>query len=459
MSEGLPDQDATQRKEDHDTYTRRQALGVLGIAALGGANYLGRHMQEDADVPPGTIIDLPKRGLEAHSDREIDLRKLEPEMIGKFVGPMYAEPLNLPLHRRAHKNHIGKHHEGELVAEIPPILTINGPDILNRLTAQKIARWTAILKKRNPPRTLSSEVSRLAEERISNYEIRWNDREKFPSRDEAIRRTSLPKLLGEIDGRIAPLKSALAEPQTRAHLIGKYGLRHAPEVLDTALGLADRIDSNFLQAYSMTEICPGITDGLFNAQFTNVELESLGQEGIANWPSSDQWPSFGPFQFTSLAIDDNPLVGAGVVNSALPSELQIPTTLDDLYNIEDHYAAAYLFAINNLIHAAAHLPEELAQLAQLDPETLTEFISTSHNGPTAALSILRMYLPSQTGPRPATYLECCQAYDAAHLKRDRNLHEREGKHYQPHIIVSMADYATKTVNNAAGLQEYLATHG
>ncbi|MEI6425793.1 MAG: hypothetical protein WCO66_00400 [Candidatus Absconditabacteria bacterium] len=157
--------------------------------------------------------------------------------------------------------------------------------------------------------------------------------------------------------------------------------------------ICENIDGTSLLAYSMTELFPN-PDGQFNKDFFAFLLKHGGTKFINNLPAIyDDLTSFGPYQFTYLAIYETPerQEGASNMNPYLPKQYQIPGSITKLEG-DDHHKAAYLFAMYNIQQLTKHDNnlEALKLLAQPEHKNnLTQLIAIMHNMPSYGSGFLQ----------------------------------------------------------------------
>ena len=149
--------------------------------------------------------------------------------------------------------------------------------------------------------------------------------------------------------------------------------------------VCENIDGTSLLAYSMTELFPN-ADWEFNKDFLSFLLKHWGTKFLNYLPAIyDDLTSFGPYQFTYLAIYETPerQEWASNMNPYLPKHYQIPWSISKLA-WEDHHKAAYLFAMYNIYELMRHEAnlEPLKLLAQPEYKNdLTQLIAIMHNMP------------------------------------------------------------------------------
>ncbi|MBI2102555.1 hypothetical protein HYT55_01850 [Candidatus Woesearchaeota archaeon] len=184
-------------------------------------------------------------------------------------------------------------------------------------------------------------------------------------------------------------------------------------------------------AYGMTELFPS-TDGKRNTKVLDYLLREAGATYLESLPAMyDKYSSFGMWQFTSFAICDSRdcLEGASKMSRALPAKYQIPGSVNKLRG-DDHVAAAYLFAANNLALLISrltpkqqkNLEKHLETTAKRKDDDLVQFIATAHHLPGIAIRNARSWLTEGT-------------------KKDFSAYSKR----------KLRQYATKTKNNYAAL--------
>lgn len=108
--------------------------------------------------------------------------------------------------------------------------------------------------------------------------------------------------------------------------------------------MASLINSRLMMAYSVQELMPGNYNPMARLLFYEKLLLNAGSEYIAYYPALfDGQLSFGPFQFTPIAIED---LKKGFRNKyGCPN---IPESLEKKWKMEDHINAAIAFALRNI---------------------------------------------------------------------------------------------------------------
>ncbi|HEX5774455.1 MAG TPA: hypothetical protein VFY28_00620 [Candidatus Paceibacterota bacterium] len=165
--------------------------------------------------------------------------------------------------------------------------------------------------------------------------------------------------------------------------------------------VAQMIRGRELMAYGLTELMPGRNDGAFNRDFLDFLLRNGGRSYVERIPALyDDRTSFGTYQFTSYAVYDGPggPRGASIINRALPSGLRIPGSVM-LLRGNDHFRAAYLFAVHNLAILIRGLNSRqtrtLERVWSKSGASLTEFVATAHHGPYPAYSAGQRWLDNR----------------------------------------------------------------
>jgi len=192
-----------------------------------------------------------------------------------------------------------------------------------------------------------------------------------------------------------------------------------PEKAVLFKNICENIDGNSLLAYSMTELFPN-ADGAFNKDFLSFLLQYWGTKFIEFLPAIyDDLASFGPYQFTYLAISEtkNGKAWASNMNPYLPEKSRIPGNVVDL-KWDDHHKAAYLFAMYNiwtLLENDRNVPAlKLLTLPEYRND-LTQLIAIMHNMPAYWDDFLQEWYRLNTNP---DYL-----YKKTHNKDHKRIYE------------------------------------
>lgn len=167
------------------------------------------------------------------------------------------------------------------------------------------------------------------------------------------------------------------------------------------LALAKSICMSFggkdIVSYAMTELLPSANGKLNKAMF-NFLLTSAGKEYLECIPAMyDGKTSFGPFQFTEYALYDTPREkrGASIINTALPLSARIPGSVMHLKG-DDHYKAAYLFAVYNVCRLVKRLDKkELASLKthwKKNKDDVFVYCAIAHHLPAKGIKAARLWL-------------------------------------------------------------------
>ena len=130
-------------------------------------------------------------------------------------------------------------------------------------------------------------------------------------------------------------------------------------------------------------------------------LQYAGVEYIEDIPAMyDAKTSFGPYQFTEFALFDcgNQKRGASIANQAVTSGQKIPGSVIKLRG-DDHYKAAYLFAVHNICLMVKKLnKKELQTLKNVwgnNRDDLFVFCATAHHLPGDAIKAARKWLDNK----------------------------------------------------------------
>lgn len=179
------------------------------------------------------------------------------------------------------------------------------------------------------------------------------------------KRISLAEYVRVADDVICDLHGQLAWYQL-PHLYRGLSDERVPLVRS----VASHIDGRALLAYALTEIRASSTDGALNRDYVDFLLQYGGREFIERIPAgSDRFTSYGPYQFTQWALyaHHRKRRGASIVNEALHESERIPGSVG-LLRGDDHFKAAYLFAVHNVVCLVTRLADrECATLAQVLP--------------------------------------------------------------------------------------------
>lgn len=188
--------------------------------------------------------------------------------------------------------------------------------------------------------------------------------------------------------------------------------------------IAGEIAGRELIAYALTELMPG-DNGQFNRDFLCFLLRNAGREFVEGIPAmGDNLTSFGPFQWTQYAVyDADERRGASVMNQALSADLRIPGSVIKLRG-NDHFRAAWLFAIENLATLIRYLDDkELAALELIWRERMTEiveFIAVSHHAPAPSRRFAQTWLSAGAEKEFASY---CEGRFVAYAYKSRRNYE------------------------------------
>ncbi len=174
--------------------------------------------------------------------------------------------------------------------------------------------------------------------------------------------------------------------------------------------IARSISERDILAYGLTELMPS-DKGELNLQVLEIMLRTDGKEFIEGIPAlGDTLVSFGPYQFTYLALRHTPgqITETCVVNLALPKSRRIPESVAKLRG-DDHYVAAYLFAtanVANLVHALNDRQfDVLSKKWKSCWPSVVQYIAVSHHGPSAAKRFAKAWLNDNCRKEYAAYCD------------------------------------------------------
>jgi hypothetical protein len=171
-----------------------------------------------------------------------------------------------------------------------------------------------------------------------------------------------------------------------------------------------QIDADLLVAYSMTELMPS-ENGTVNAKIMDFLLQNAGRDYIERLPAlGDREFSFGPYQFTGAAmyagISPGPTAvfekrGAAVIDQLFQKPV-LPPNVASLSG-DQHYQAAYLFAIYNLLLLVKDIGEErssrLGKHIESISSSIGDYVSAAHNSPREARSEFVRYVRETIGEK------------------------------------------------------------
>lgn len=171
--------------------------------------------------------------------------------------------------------------------------------------------------------------------------------------------------------------------------IGEHGMKLFRQ-------LEQHINATSLITYALTEVMP-------NAGRTGVEtfdflLRNAGRQYIESFPALyDRYLSFGPYQFTSLALyDAGGKRGASLINGICKPS-QIPGSVSKLEG-NQHHKAAYLFAVYNLAALVNSLDEDTCKaltrepcMKAVTPDVVLQYIAAAHHLPVNARNAFSDY--------------------------------------------------------------------
>ncbi len=269
--------------------------------------------------------------------------------------------------------------------------------------------------------TVPAIVSVNFKERLLNF---WDEKERGATNKEAVREVvrnqvmpyyngtpttmTLDDYLKEIENSMKDVKDHIHWEQVRQ----TEGLNH--EQLEVLKAISLSITPKQLLSYGLTELMPGF-DGNKNVAVLDFLLRTAGREYVELLPSlADDYVSFGPYQFTSLALSEwmigGKLVRGGVAHlrpvveetnchQENPHCFRIPRTMTELQG-NSHHHAALVFGVHNLaVLVRATERDEFDVLGKQWPKKMgevTQYIATSHHNPKMALQTARRWLDHGT---------------------------------------------------------------
>lgn len=190
--------------------------------------------------------------------------------------------------------------------------------------------------------------------------------------------------------------------------------------------LATVIDGDLLLAYSMTELMPS-HNGVENVRAYEFLLKNAGRGFLERIPAlGDRLISFGPYQFTSIALESglgrngkHHLHGASVIDATQETRM-LPPTVVSLHD-DDHYRAAYLFALYNFVVLIKDLGEERSGQLLKHPVSLEsaarDFVIAAHHRPANAVEAFKKLLQASKTQPTATLERFCLPDVGMYLKK------------------------------------------
>lgn len=377
--------EAAGRSQAQDTrreFLKKAGLGALTLAGAKGGYELVKKMTEEKRtlVPP-----RPPERAKKMIERMPEFKSYE---MGRLAGRKFGDLYSL--------------YTG-ISGEVPPVAEID-------FTGQLIEMWQRKVRtsEENP------EVRQAGVMLLREYADHGRDRMQMDivQYEKKIRETIAPlQKKGGIDWeRVAQVKR-LDEQSVRV-----------------VRALANRVSGKDLLAYAATELMPS-PDGDLNVEVFDFLLRNAGARYVNSIPAlHDTKTSFGPFQFTDLALYDalGEQRGASIVNRAVDPSYKVPASVMGLRDF-DHHRAAFLLAIDNLSLLVKKLSKkELVRLmkhVRAGSEDIVTFIATAHHA-------------------PATAVKNANAWAARGMK----------KPYAEYCSGVLRDYAEKTARNREALE-------
>jgi hypothetical protein len=190
------------------------------------------------------------------------------------------------------------------------------------------------------------------------------------------------------------------------------------------------IDPELLLSYAITELMPSNHGGI-NVDAFDFLLQNAGRGYVERIPAlGDRLLSFGPYQFTSIALRDSidaknrpVLHGASRIDATLRHS-QIPPNVVSLRG-DDHHKAAYLFAAYNLTHLAKDIGEQaceelLRHQNELD-DAVRDYVIAAHHRPAEARSAFKKLMEHKRkvahGAKQKTLSDFCKPDVCTYVKK------------------------------------------
>lgn len=185
---------------------------------------------------------------------------------------------------------------------------------------------------------------------------------------------------------------------TMRTLLEYKGKKYGPRKLALLKTVVGNFNENCFLAYTLQELLTPSYRGnevnpLFKVYFFDRLLREAGLELIEGYPArEDHHLSFGPFQLTSLAVED-----IQKYDIYLKEDGMVPKTLDGFKDLYDHVKTAALFAYTNWERLADDLiraeDETDIPSCSLLTTTLPSYDQTTRSALVAAMSGCMHHLP------------------------------------------------------------------
>lgn len=159
-----------------------------------------------------------------------------------------------------------------------------------------------------------------------------------------------------------------------------------------------------LIAYGMTELLPSKI-GSTNTAYLDIMLRNAGAQFLYHAPSlGDRYASLGLYQFTFLALREDPLAveGTNIVNSMVTgSGEKIKGSVIALFGHE-HHTAAFYFAVHNVAGVLGQLnnkqAETLSKIHHTHQDEMVIMIACAHHNPKYTRQVIARWLDVKAKP-------------------------------------------------------------
>ncbi|MEI6280691.1 MAG: hypothetical protein WCP17_01685 [bacterium] len=337
-------------------FIKKMAKGIAGVAVVSATPNILNALEENASASTEeTSIEEPSPSVTDRSQVNSPFFYKTEGLVGHKFGDLYSDYTGIN-------------------GTVPPSANINFHEQLRILNEKKVSYAETHDK---PDTAFKSCNQRLLKE----YSDMDPERTNFESYQKDIK-FSIREVIKNIDWNIVQKKMNLSN-----------------EELFVLVGIAKSLLAKHLTACAFTELLPA-PDGRLNKNVFNFLLKNAGSRYIYSLPAvHDVKASFGPYQFTSFALKDDgdEVVGASIINHALPESKRICRSVDELRDL-DHHKAALLFSIYNLSHLIRELnSKQLATLRLSSKNNITavvQFIATAHHSPEHAITAAKRWLDS-----------------------------------------------------------------
>jgi hypothetical protein len=171
------------------------------------------------------------------------------------------------------------------------------------------------------------------------------------------------------------------------------------EELELVRNLSGKVDGKMLLAYALTELFPAQT-GLSIKIFEQY-IKNGGVHILELIPAIyDRYISHGLAQFTSFALKDTgtEIVGASVINRALPEAEQIPRSVLYTDTYQEQFKGMHLFGVYNMARLVKRLNRNERALLRNNLEApvlgiaLTQFLASAHHAPAHGYTAMQRFI-------------------------------------------------------------------